>query len=125
MSESEELARLGELHRSGVLSDEEFVRAKARVLNGQAGDSRKDASGDPLNALRRTRDDRWLGGVCGGIARVTASPSWLWRLLFTILAVCAGTGVLFYILLWIFVPLDLAPDSHSGSAKFAAGDGTR
>ena len=34
MSLSEELGRLGALHERGVLSDEEFARAKARVLSG-------------------------------------------------------------------------------------------
>jgi phage shock protein PspC (stress-responsive transcriptional regulator) len=104
MSDSEELARLGDLHQRGVLSDEEFSRAKARVLGGAA---RPAASpNDGLNALRRSRDDRWLGGVCGGIGRVSGSPSWVWRLLFALLLVCAGSGLLLYILLWIFVPIE-------------------
>lgn len=57
-----------------------------------------------INALRRSRDDRWLGGVCGGIARITGVQAWIWRLMFTLLALCAGTGVLFYLLLWVLVP---------------------
>jgi phage shock protein PspC (stress-responsive transcriptional regulator) len=31
-------------------------------------------------------------------------PSWAWRLLFVTLVLCFGTGILLYILLWIFVP---------------------
>jgi phage shock protein PspC (stress-responsive transcriptional regulator) len=100
MSESEELGRLGELHARGVLTSEEFSRAKARVLGGNANAPGAAA----IHALRRSHDDRWIGGVCGGIGRVTGSPSWVWRLLFTFLMVCAGTGVLLYLLLWIFVP---------------------
>jgi phage shock protein C len=57
-----------------------------------------------LNGLRRTRSDRMLGGVCGGIARATGLASWLVRLVFALLAICAGTGVLLYVLMWILVP---------------------
>jgi phage shock protein PspC (stress-responsive transcriptional regulator) len=29
---------------------------------------------------------------------------WVWRLLFAVLFICAGAGLLLYLLLWIFVP---------------------
>ncbi|HLO95082.1 MAG TPA: SHOCT domain-containing protein, partial [Burkholderiaceae bacterium] len=35
-SMSGELERLAELHRQGQLNDEEFARAKARILQGEA-----------------------------------------------------------------------------------------
>ncbi|MFN0183486.1 MAG: PspC domain-containing protein [Aquabacterium sp.] len=104
MNLSEELGRLGALHERGVLSDEEFARAKARVLGGAP-----DVTAPVLvviNALRRSRDDRWLGGVCGGIARATGVDGWIWRLMFTLLALCAGTGVLVHLLMWVLVPAD-------------------
>ena len=108
MSDSEELSKLAALHQSGVLSDEEFARAKARMLSHTAQTDpggRSDAPAmDAINALRRSRDDRWIGGVCGGIARSTGVASWIWRLLFTLLVLFAGSGVVLYALLWIFVP---------------------
>src|SRR3954470_5381092 len=103
MSYSDELNKLADLHQRGILSDEEFERAKARVLNGTAT-ARTSPPVNALNQLRRSVDDRWLGGVCGGIARVTGMPSWVWRLIFLLGTVCAGTGVVLYILLWILVP---------------------
>ncbi|UDF36378.1 UNVERIFIED_ORG: PspC domain-containing protein [Shinella sp. XGS7] len=103
MSDSEELGRLADLHQRGALSDEEFARAKARVL---AGAGAGFAEGAALNRLRRSRDDRWLGGVCGGLARFTGLASWAVRLLFAGALLCAGTGALIYLLLWIFVPQD-------------------
>ena len=106
MSDSDELAKLGELHQRGVLNDEEFARAKQRVLEGACS---RGPAGRALHALHRSRDDRWLGGVCGGIAKVSGAPSWVWRLLFTLLLVCGGTGLLLYMLLWIFVPEEPAP----------------
>jgi phage shock protein C len=106
MSESDELYKLGELHRSGVLTDDEFARAKARVLSGAAAAGDEAPALAAINALRRSRGDRWLGGVCGGIARMTGLASWVWRALFTCLALCGGAGVLAYVLLWVFVPME-------------------
>lgn len=109
MSDSEELNKLTALHQSGALTDDEFARAKARVLNhiAQIGQGRSEAPAmDAINALRRSRADRWIGGVCGGMARSTGMAAWIWRLLFTLLVLFAGSGVLIYALLWIFVPED-------------------
>ncbi len=115
MSESDELGKLGDLHQRGVLTDDEFARAKARILNGSVAAGARAPAAEALQALRRSRDDRWLGGVCGGIARVTGAPAWLWRLLFTLLFVCGGTGALLYVLMWIFVPMDApAPTAEAG-----------
>jgi phage shock protein C len=103
MSISDELDKLGELHRRGDLSDDEFSRAKTRVL-GDTGRSGGAPAAAAVNALRRSRSDRWLGGVCGGIARISGVAAWLWRLIFVLLVLCAGTGALVYVLLWILVP---------------------
>jgi phage shock protein PspC (stress-responsive transcriptional regulator) len=103
MSDSDELGKLGDLHQRGILSDEEFARAKARVLSGMPA-ARTSPPVNALNQLRRSLSDRWLGGVCGGIAQVTGVPSWVWRLIFTFGIVFAGTGLALYILLWILVP---------------------
>ena len=103
MSDSDELSKLGDLHQRGLLSDEEFIRAKERVLGGGAA-PRTSPHVNAINQLRRSVGDRWLGGVCGGIARVTGMPSWAWRLLFLLGTVCAGTGIALYVLLWILVP---------------------
>lgn len=111
MSLSEELGRLGTLHERGVLSDEEFARAKARVLAGAPGGTGPSVLA--INALRRSRDDRWLGGVCGGIARISGVESWIWRLLFALLALCAGTGVVLYLLMWILIPAHPLTPGHA------------
>jgi len=122
MADSTELEKLGELHRQGVLTDDEFQRAKARVLNGIASaQAAAQAQEAPLvralNGLRRGREDRWLGGVCSGIARAMGMAPWVWRLFFTGLVLCAGTGVLVYLLFWIFVPLE---PLRAGAGQMAA-----
>ena len=108
MSDSEELARLGELHQRGVLSDDEFVRAKARVLQGAAPRSTSEPVVAAINGLRRSRDDRWLGGVCGGLAQTTGLASWAMRLIFIALLFCGGAGAIVYLLLWLLVPINEA-----------------
>ena len=112
MSISEELATLGELHQRGVLTDDEFARAKSRLI-GSPGDFGPASSALPqsslpfvagFNALRRSVSDRWIGGVCGGIAPVLGLESWVCRLLVAVLTLFGGVGVIVYLLLWIFVP---------------------
>ena len=57
-----------------------------------------------IGRLRRTRVDRWLGGVCGGLGRVSGMESWIWRLVFAVFTFFFGVGLLIYLLMWIFVP---------------------
>lgn len=57
-----------------------------------------------LKTFKRSRKDRWLGGICGALGVRTPVPSWAWRLLFVLLFLAYGTGFLLYVLLWIFVP---------------------
>jgi phage shock protein PspC (stress-responsive transcriptional regulator) len=103
MALADELSRLADLHANGGLTEEEFRRAKERVLNPEQTRS-NDPVASVVNAFRRSRSDRWIGGVCGGIARSTGMEAWVWRLLFAALFICAGAGLLLYVLLWIFVP---------------------
>ncbi len=99
---SEELQRLADLHRQGLLTEAEYTAAKARVIGGQATGV-IPATG---SRLRRSSTDSWLGGVCGGLARTTGIESWIWRLAFALFALFGGSGLLAYLLLWIFMPAD-------------------
>jgi phage shock protein PspC (stress-responsive transcriptional regulator) len=107
---ADELKRLHELHQAGALTDAEFEQAKAKILSSSKVDLNKASStsggsfADELNMLRRSRTDRWISGVCGGLAKASGVDSWVWRLVFTLLAFTAGFGVVIYLLLWIFVP---------------------
>jgi phage shock protein PspC (stress-responsive transcriptional regulator) len=103
MTLGEELSKLAELRASGVLTEEEFARAKERLLHSEQTRS-ADPAVSAVNSFRRSRNDRWFGGVCGGIARSTGMEAWVWRLIFTVLFIFAGSGLLIYLLLWIFVP---------------------
>jgi phage shock protein C len=105
MTLSDELIKLEQLRDRSSLTNDEFARAKARLLDTPA--SAGPVAGRAvaaLNRFRRSRSDRWLAGVCGGIAVSTGAESWIWRLLFTLLLFAGGAGLIVYVVLWIFVP---------------------
>ena len=118
---SDEIRRLHELHQAGALTDAEFEQAKAKVLAGVGSNERVNlnknggsagfnaAGGSTIEtrmrALRRSRRDRWLGGVCGGLNGVMGIETWVWRLVFLLFTlITSGFGALVYLLMWIFVP---------------------
>jgi phage shock protein C len=100
MSMSAELEKLAALHGRGALTDAEYAAAKQRVLTGWPEPMQR------VSRLRRSLSDRWLGGVCGGLAEATGAESWIWRAIFVLGAFCGGFTVLLYVLLWIFVPVE-------------------
>lgn len=52
----------------------------------------------------RIRDGAWLGGVCAGMAYWLGLPMQLIRMVWFLAVLIAGTGILLYIMLWIFLP---------------------
>lgn len=57
-----------------------------------------------IRKLLRDPRNRVVGGVCSGLAAYFSADTLLIRVLMFILIWGAGVGLLFYILLWIFVP---------------------
>ncbi|WP_426102444.1 PspC domain-containing protein [Massilia sp. TSP1-1-2] len=107
MNISDEIKRLHDLHQAGALSAAEYEQAKAKVLASQVNLAKPSAGDDfvsEIARLRRSRSDRTLGGVCGGLARVSGVESWVWRLVFALCVIFAGFGIFIYLLMWIFVP---------------------
>ncbi|MCW5652155.1 PspC domain-containing protein [Hydrogenophaga sp.] len=106
MSLADELLKLEQLRERGSLSAAEFERAKARLLNEAGGEPFPPKLAQSLNRLRRSSSDKWIAGVCGGIAAATGVEAWIWRLLLALLFFAGGTGLVLYVLLWIFVPAE-------------------
>jgi len=52
----------------------------------------------------RSRKDRILGGVCGGLGNYFNLDPVLVRVIWVILLFAAGVGFLAYILAWILIP---------------------
>ncbi len=60
--------------------------------------------GAEVKKLFRSREDRVLGGVCGGLAEYFALDSTLIRILFVMFALAGGPGLLVYIIMLFVVP---------------------
>jgi phage shock protein C len=54
--------------------------------------------------LTRSRDDRMIAGVCGGVGSYFDIDPTLVRIGWVVAVALFGTGLLFYILLWILLP---------------------
>src|SRR5688500_975618 len=101
MNISDEIKRLHELHQAGALTDAEFEQAKAKLLSGAVNLNKPSPGagssiGNDLLQLRRSRGDRWLSGVCGGLAKFTSTEAWMWRLLFALFVLTFGFSVIIY-----------------------------
>jgi phage shock protein C len=49
--------------------------------------------------MKRSKSDKIIAGVCGGIGKYTNVNPWLWRILFLIV----GGGFWIYLLMWAFI----------------------
>lgn len=59
----------------------------------------------PYKRLYRSRRDRMIAGICGGLAEYFGlDPTWI-RLIFILFFLLGGTALLIYIIMWIIVPL--------------------
>jgi phage shock protein C len=54
--------------------------------------------------LFRSRTDKVIGGVAGGIARSLNADPAIVRIIFAILIIFGGGGILLYLILWIAIP---------------------
>jgi len=56
-------------------------------------------------SLRRSRNDRVIAGVCGGLAEFFGISTFWFRLAFLIALIPGGVpGLGFYLLLWLILP---------------------
>ena len=56
--------------------------------------------------LLRSRSDRFLGGVCGGLGQYLGVDPIIFRLGAVVLAFVGGFSLVAYPIMWIFVPRD-------------------
>ncbi|WP_332643638.1 PspC domain-containing protein [Aeromicrobium sp.] len=58
-----------------------------------------------MKKLTRNPDDKWLGGVCGGLADYTGIDANLVRLIVVVCTLLgAGSLILAYIVAWVLMP---------------------
>ena len=77
----------------------------------------------PLSDLRRSRSDRKIAGVAGGLGRWAGIDPLVFRILFVVLLVFGGSGLLFYALGWLLVPEE--GEVESEGQRLLTGGSTR
>jgi phage shock protein C len=63
--------------------------------------------------LHRSRTERMIAGVCGGLAEYFDVDPTIIRIIWVLISFLAGVGILLYIILWIIMPLDM-PEQPGG-----------
>lgn len=66
--------------------------------------------------LIRSRRNRKIAGVCGGFAEYLDIDATLVRLVWLMLALFGGWGLIGYIVAWIILPEEPAPEAASSTA---------
>lgn len=59
-----------------------------------------------MATLSRSQHDRWIAGVCGGLARRFGMSPMTVRLLFLVSCLLPGPQVLLYLVLWMVLPAE-------------------
>jgi phage shock protein C len=61
---------------------------------------------NPANPLRRSRTDRMIAGVCGGLAQWLGWDATLVRVLYVVVSILSAAfpGLIAYVILWVVMP---------------------
>ena len=82
-----------------------YTGPHGRRRHGERHAAHRDL-GRRLRALRRTPDNRVLGGVCGGVAHATGLDATWVRIGFVLVAIASGIMILVYALAWLVIPME-------------------
>ncbi len=63
-----------------------------------------ETENNSVKRLYRSVDERLLAGVCGGLSDYFGIDPVIFRLVFIILTISGGSGILLYLLFWLIVP---------------------
>jgi len=109
-------SRMGELFRARLTAYKQVitmddVRYAISVLgtpedisDNEATSSREKFSSRGYHRMYRDPDKRIFGGVCAGMGAYWRLEPWLVRIIFVILAMMGGFGLLLYLILWAVIP---------------------
>jgi phage shock protein C len=92
-----------------------------------SGPQRPPADGGP-RVVRRSRSERVIAGVCGGVGRYLGVDPVLLRIAFIVLALANGLGVIAYVVAWVAIPeerpgqpLAAAPEPRRETGRLVLG----
>jgi phage shock protein C len=75
--------------------------------------------------LYRSRTDRLIGGVCGGLGKYVGIDPTIVRLIFLVLLFTQGFGFLIYLILWILLPVEGGTETDTGDVGDRLGAGMK
>jgi len=70
----------------------------------------------PSRRLFRSADNKVIAGVCGGIGEYLGIDPVIVRLIFVILLVFGGSGLLLYLIFWLVIPSEASLRKNPNSA---------
>ncbi|NOX62706.1 MAG: PspC domain-containing protein [Chloroflexi bacterium] len=70
-----------------------------------------------MKRLYRSRKDRMIAGVCGGVGEYLGIDPTLIRLVLLLLAIWGGGGVLAYLIAWIVIPEEPLEEEETGADR--------
>src|SRR4030042_1162522 len=109
-------SRMGELFRASLTAYKQVitmddVRQAISVLgtpddisDNESTSAREKFSSPGYHRMYRDPDNRIIGGVCSGMGAYWRMEPWLVRVIFFILAIMGGFGILLYLILYIVIP---------------------
>jgi phage shock protein C len=56
--------------------------------------------------LQRSRTEKMVGGVCGGLAEYFSVDPTIIRILWVLITLLGGAGIILYVILWVIMPLE-------------------
>jgi phage shock protein C len=71
---------------------------------GPSGPEPPPPAGGGPRVVRRSRTERVIAGVCGGVGRYLGVDPVLLRIAFIILALANGLGLIAYVVAWVAIP---------------------
>jgi phage shock protein C len=69
-------------------------------------------AGSQYRKLTRSRTDKMLGGVCGGLGEYFGIDPVIFRIIFAVAFLVYGTGFGVYVILWLVMPEATRPAPH-------------
>ncbi|MBK6952854.1 MAG: PspC domain-containing protein [Crocinitomicaceae bacterium] len=85
---------------------EDYVSDEFNAESDKKSSSKSDSNFQNTSSKRLFRDpeNETLGGVCAGLAHYTNLDVAIVRLIFVLMTILGGSGILIYVILWIVIP---------------------
>lgn len=65
-----------------------------------------------MKKLYRSKTDQKIAGVCGGLGEYFQMDSVFFRILFLVIVLLGGMGILVYLVMWVIVPMNGVETIH-------------